>query len=131
MSATWPGDDHSQATAAGLSGRARPVKVDARTIAAEGSVSVVDLRRAARLKEIVVGRYAFRLGRAPSDRFVVVANANSDTVSVIDTPRDEVVETISDAAAPESCRSAVAERPVFMPTATSCSSPTARITPWP
>lgn len=81
--------------AVGPSGRARPVKVDSRNIAAEGSVSVVDLTRGRVTKEIVVGRYASGMAVSPGGRYVAVANANSDTVSVIETASDEVVETIS------------------------------------
>ena len=47
----------------GPSGRAQPVKVDARNIAAEGSVLVVDLRRGRATKEIVVGLLCLRHGR--------------------------------------------------------------------
>jgi YVTN family beta-propeller protein len=79
----------------GPSGRGRPVKVDARNIAAEGSVSVVDWKQGRAIKEIVVGRYAAGLALSPDGRYLAVANANSDTVSVIETSRDEVVETIS------------------------------------
>jgi YVTN family beta-propeller protein len=81
--------------ATGPSGRARPVKVDSRNIAAEGSVSIVDLKQGRVIKEIVVGRYASSMAVAPGGKYVAVANANSDTVSVIDTADDRVVEIIS------------------------------------
>ena len=45
-------------------------------------------------KTIAVGLHPSGMAASPSGKFVYVANANSDTVSVIDTATDEVVETI-------------------------------------
>ena len=44
--------------------------------------------------EILVGLHASALAVSPDQRHVVVANAGSDTLSVIDTSTDKVVETI-------------------------------------
>src|SRR5439155_5930374 len=46
-------------------------------------------------KSITVGLHPSGLTASATGRFVYVANANSDTVSVIDTKKDEVVETIN------------------------------------
>jgi len=64
-------------------------------VASEGSVSVVDLAKGEVLAEIPTGRHASALARSPDGRYVAVANANEDTVSVIGTRCDRVVETIS------------------------------------
>ncbi|MCC7086806.1 MAG: bifunctional YncE family protein/alkaline phosphatase family protein [Pirellulales bacterium] len=85
----------------GPSGRAPVVKVDPRNIASEGSVSVVDLKANRSRKEIVVGRYAAGLAVSPDGEYVAVACANNDTVSVIDSKHDEVVQTISVHPAPD------------------------------
>ena len=81
---------------AGPIGIGAQVRVDpVRFIANEGSVSVVDLEAGRTIKEIIVGLHASALAATPDGEYVAVANANSDTVSVIDTATDDVVETIS------------------------------------
>jgi YVTN family beta-propeller protein len=72
------------------------VLVDPKTgVASSGTVSVVDTRARAELQQIEVGLHpsgmAFNFDRSR----LFVANANSDTVSVIDTSSDRVVEVIS------------------------------------
>ncbi len=80
----------------GPAGRGIPVKVDpVRHIASEGTVSVVDLEAGTVVKEIPVGLHPSAVVASPDSRYVVVANANSDTLSVIETRTDAVVETIS------------------------------------
>jgi YVTN family beta-propeller protein len=80
----------------GPAGKGPRVKVDpTRHIASEGSVSVVNLETGKVTSEIIVGLHASSLAATPDGRHVAVANANSDTVSVIDTASDKVVETIS------------------------------------
>src|SRR5205085_1936627 len=74
-----------------------PVRIDPKTgIANHGSVSV--LRRKdgawAQAKSITVGGHPSGLLPSKGGRFLYVANATSDSVSVLDTGRDEVVETI-------------------------------------
>jgi DNA-binding beta-propeller fold protein YncE len=91
----WAGRHPRQDDPAGPSGSAAPVRVDPkRNIASEGSVSVVDPKQGKAIKEIVVGPHASGLAVSPDGRYVCVACANADTVSVIDTGRDEVVEDI-------------------------------------
>jgi YVTN family beta-propeller protein len=70
------------------------VRVDpVRYIASEGSVSVVDLDYGDQT-EILTGLHASALALSPNGRYLVVANAGSDTLSVIDTRNDQIVETI-------------------------------------
>ena len=47
------------------------------------------------IKQIVVGLHPAAIIATPDGRHVIVANANSDTLSIIDTHGDTVVETIS------------------------------------
>jgi len=92
----WAGRMPGPGDPQGPSGEAKPVRVDpVRNIASDGSVSVVDLAAGRELKQIVVGLHPSGIAASPDGKHVCVANANSDTVSVIDTTRDEVVETIS------------------------------------
>jgi len=75
-----------------------PVKTDPRTsVANHGSVSVVAKDAAGTWKQtktIAVGGHPSGMTASKSGKFVYVANANSDTVSVISTATDKVVETI-------------------------------------
>ena len=64
-------------------------------IASTGTVSVVDLRTHEAVKEIAVGLHPSGMALSPDGKFLYVANANSDTVSVIDTVVDNVVRTLS------------------------------------
>jgi YVTN family beta-propeller protein len=75
-----------------------PVRVDPKTgIANQGSVSVLapEPGRWKQVKSIAVGLHPSGMALSRAGRFLYVANANSDTVSVIDTTSDEVVETIA------------------------------------
>jgi YVTN family beta-propeller protein len=75
-----------------------PVRVDSRTgVANDGTVSVLE-RIAGRWKQtqtIRVGLHPCGMVAHPSGRFLYVANANSDTISVISTKNQEVIETIA------------------------------------
>jgi len=92
----WAGRHPEPDDVVGPGGRGTPVRVDpVRHIACEGSVSVVDLDLGRQVAELVVGPHASGLATSSDGRLVFVACANSDTVSVIDTAYDEVIETIS------------------------------------
>jgi YVTN family beta-propeller protein len=79
----------------GPAGRGTLVRVDPRRyIASEGSVSVVDLDRNAVVAEVLTGLHCSGLALAPDGAHLLAANAGSDTLSVIDTRTDQVVETI-------------------------------------
>ena len=92
----WAGRKPEGDVPTGPSGRGVRVRVDAvRHIASDGSVSVVDLAARREVKQIVVGLHPSAMVATPDGAHVIVANANSDTVSIIATRNNEVVETIS------------------------------------
>jgi len=89
----WGGRRPDASSVTGQGGRGMLVRVDARSIASEGSVSVIDLN-SANQTEIVTGQHTCALALAPGGKYLAVANAGSDTVSVINTRTDQIVETI-------------------------------------
>lgn len=92
----WAGRHPTETDTKGDSGTAPPVKVDpVRHIASDGSVSVVDLSSRREVTQIPVGLHPSGLALTPDGGHLLVANANSDTVSVIATASNKVVETIS------------------------------------
>ena len=91
----WGGRRPGAGSDTGPAGLGTLVRVDStRYIASEGSVTVIDSRSGKVIGEIVVGQHASALAVAPGGKTVVVANAASDTLSVIDTKKDQVIETI-------------------------------------
>ncbi len=71
-----------------------PVIIDKRGIAASGTVSVIDAKTASVTGEIETGLHPSALALANRSGRLYVANANSDSVTIIDTARDAVVGTI-------------------------------------
>jgi YVTN family beta-propeller protein len=98
----WGGRRPDGASVTGPAGHGTLVRVDpVRHIANEGSVSVVDLGQTAETaevrtakSEILTGVGACAVAASPNGRLVVVANAGSDTLSVIDVRTDQIIETI-------------------------------------
>ena len=91
----WGGPRPDANSVTGPAGRGTKVRVDpVRHIACAGSVSVIDLAGGAVAGEISVGLHSSALALSQDGRHLVVANAASDTLSVIDTRTDVVVETI-------------------------------------
>jgi YVTN family beta-propeller protein len=112
----WGGRRPDANSVTGPAGRGTFVRVDSRSIASEGSVSVIDLVAATPRRndvdatpssrksdgdgasppqtEFLTGLHAGALALSPNGRWFVVANAGSDTLSVIDTHTDKIVETI-------------------------------------
>jgi YVTN family beta-propeller protein len=112
----WGGRRPDADSVTGPIGEGARVRVDARSIASEGSVTVIDLAETGgasvpasrsllsstnnssgaspNQKEILTGLHACALALSPNEKFLVVANAGSDTLSVIDTRTDKIVETI-------------------------------------
>jgi DNA-binding beta-propeller fold protein YncE len=93
----WGGRRPDTGDLTGPAGRGTVVRVDpVRHIASEGSVSVIPLTPAASVPatEIVTGLHASALAVSPDGRHVVCANAAADTLSVIDTRTDRIVETV-------------------------------------
>ena len=97
----WGGRRPTAQSTTGPAGRGTRVRVDpVRYIAAEGSVSVIDLGGAGAAggqeasREVLTGLHACAMALAPNGRWLVVANAGSDTLSVLDTRTERLVETI-------------------------------------
>jgi len=91
----WGGRRPDANSFTGPAGKGTTVRVDSvRYIASEGSVSVIDTVADRVVAEILTGKHACAMALSPNGRSLVVANAASDTLSVIDTKTDTVVETI-------------------------------------
>jgi YVTN family beta-propeller protein len=91
----WGGRRPDAQSVTGPAGRGTRVRVDSlRYIANEGSVSVIDLRENTAVGEIPAGLHASAMALRPGGKHLAVANAGNDTVSVIDTRTDKVVETV-------------------------------------
>ncbi len=76
-------------------GRGMTVRVDpVRHLASEGSVSIIDLTSGQVKDEVLVELHASALAVSPNGKYVVVANSGSDTLSVIDTKTDRILEKI-------------------------------------
>jgi YVTN family beta-propeller protein len=95
----WGGRRPDAGATTGPAGQGTRVRVDARDVANEGSVSVISLepKRPATTAdtEILTGARASALALSPNGKYLVCANSGSDTLSVIDTRTDKVVETLS------------------------------------
>ncbi len=94
----WGGRRPDAGSPTGPAGLGTRVRVDARSIANEGSVSVIDLAGgplSAPPHEIVIGPHACALALSPNGKFLVAASAGNDQLSVIDTRNDQLVEIIS------------------------------------
>jgi YVTN family beta-propeller protein len=72
-----------------------PVLVDKHGAALSGTVSVIDLKQNREIREIATGLHPSGLALTADGRTLYVANANSDTISVIDTENLRVTETVS------------------------------------
>ena len=91
----WGGRRAATNSITGPAGRGTLVRVDpVRHIASEGSVTIIDLTGKQPAKQLLVGLHSSAMALSPNGRFLVVANAASDTLSVIDTSMDRIVETI-------------------------------------
>lgn len=86
-----PGPEEPTAMSSGT-----PVLINAENgVAASGTVSVIDLDKGTEVRQIDVGLHPSGMVLNAERSRLFVANANSDTVSVIDTESDQVAETIS------------------------------------
>ena len=95
----WGGRRPGADDLVGPAGRGTTVRVDpVRFVAKEGSVSIIHLDPSGNGSspdaELLTGLHASALAVAPKGRWVVCANAAADTLSVIDTRTEQVVETI-------------------------------------
>ena len=97
------------ANTTGPAGRGTLVRVDARSIASEGSITVINLaqnkvtgasisqvrkQNAPPTLEIPIGRHASALALSPDKRWLVAAATADDTLYVIDTRTDAIAEKI-------------------------------------
>src|SRR5207244_9956926 len=69
--------------------------VDDRGVASTGTVAVIDLTNNKQLTQIPVGLHPADVELSAEEKLLYVANANSDTVSVIDTISGTVRDTIA------------------------------------
>jgi DNA-binding beta-propeller fold protein YncE len=92
----WGGRIPDAGSLVGPIGRNGTVRVDQRSVASEGSVSVIDLTATQPTpdNEIPAGRHACALALSPNHKFLAVANAGDDTITVIDTRTDKITETL-------------------------------------
>jgi YVTN family beta-propeller protein len=95
----WGGRRPGADSLTGPAGRGTLVRVDERSIAREGSVSVIvpdpNSDSVMPNTEILTGLHTCALACSPDGRWLVAANAGSDTLSVLDTRTDKIVETLS------------------------------------
>ena len=91
----WGGRRPDASSVTGPAGKGTLVRVDSvRHIANEGSVSIIDLNDKTKPKEILTGLHASALKLSPNGKYMVVANAGSDTLSVFNVKSEEITETI-------------------------------------
>jgi YVTN family beta-propeller protein len=91
----WGGRRPETNSVTGPAGRGTLVRVDStRFIANEGSVTIIDLQNNKVEAEVQVGLHPSAMALSPNNKFLVVANAASDTISVLDTRSDKVIEAI-------------------------------------
>jgi YVTN family beta-propeller protein len=91
----WGGRRTDATTLRGPVGRGTFARVDpVRHIASEGSVTVINLVENKILTEILTGLHASAMALSPGGKHLVVANAASDTLSIIHTGTDSIIETI-------------------------------------
>ena len=91
----WGGRIPEADSLTGPAGRGTTVRVDpVRHIANEGTISIVDLNSGL-VESRFVGLSPSDLALSPDGKFVVCANANSDSVSILSTQAGQVIETVS------------------------------------
>ncbi len=95
----WGGRRPGPDSLTGPAGRGTLVRVDPRSIASEGSVTVIhpetDTNSQTSTPDLLTGLHTCALACSPNGRWLVAANAGSDTLSIIDTRTDKIVETLS------------------------------------
>jgi YVTN family beta-propeller protein len=91
----WGGRRPDNSGPTGPAGRGTRVRVDpTRYIANEGSITIIDLQMNTAIGELQVGLHPSAMALSPNGRYLVAANAASDTLSVVDTRTGKVVEAI-------------------------------------
>ena len=92
-----------------------PVVVDERGIASDGSVSVIDLKTFHVEAEITVGRHPGNIRVRPDGAIAAIADANGDTVTILDTRTLAVLDTVEIPAFPIGHRGASPAGLAFSP----------------
>ncbi|MCP4640763.1 MAG: bifunctional YncE family protein/alkaline phosphatase family protein [bacterium] len=87
----WGGRQPREGDLTGPTSGSRAV-IDERGIASTGTVSVIDLNAKAVTKEIAVDLHPCGMALSPDQAILYVANANSDTISLINTRSDAVTD---------------------------------------
>lgn len=91
----WGGSRPDDSGTTGPIGTTGRVRVDpVRFIANQGSVSVIDLAIGKLKPEIQTGRHASAMTLTKNGKYLFIANSAQDSVSVIDTSSDKIIETI-------------------------------------
>jgi len=90
----WGGRRPGKDDPTGSAGRGTKIRIDEHGAASEGCGVVIELSTGTVVKEILTGRHAAGLAVSPDGRWLCVANANDDSVTVIDVKADEAVQTI-------------------------------------
>jgi DNA-binding beta-propeller fold protein YncE len=91
----WGGRRPDKDSVTGPAGRGTLVRVDpVHYVASEGSVSVIDLDGNQTPREILTGLHACAMALTPNGRYLALANAASDTISVFEVATEMIVETI-------------------------------------
>ncbi len=88
------GGRHPHKTEPQVDSSGTPALVDHRSVAASGTVSLVDLAEGREIAQIVTGLHPSDLQLSHDARWLYVANANSDSVTVIDTASRSVVHQV-------------------------------------
>jgi DNA-binding beta-propeller fold protein YncE len=92
----WGGRLPDGDSVTGPAGHGTKVRVDpVRHIANEGSITIIDRTKASAPVSLQVGLHASAMALSPNGRWLVIANTGSDSLSVLDTRKDKIVETIS------------------------------------
>ncbi|MCX8157234.1 MAG: bifunctional YncE family protein/alkaline phosphatase family protein [Verrucomicrobiae bacterium] len=92
----WGGRAPGTHDITGPAGRGYAVRVDGvRYVASEGSITVIDLAGNRVEREILTGRHASGLALSPEGRYLCVANAAEDTISVLETQTGRLVENFT------------------------------------
>jgi YVTN family beta-propeller protein len=89
------GGRHPAATEPRADSSGTATLVDARGVAASGTVSVVDLREGKETAQIATGLHPSDLELSADGRWLYVANANSDSVTVVDATTRAVAAEVS------------------------------------
>ena len=72
-----------------------PTLIDRRGVAASGTIALIDLEKGVVIQRIATGRHPSALILTPDGKTLYVANANEDTVSVVDTAKRTLRRTLT------------------------------------